>query len=89
MLNSPKPWSVRTAGTIRKWRCPSRPSFFGLDNNYIENVYEEFFLLKHHGGWGFLEAYNLPVQIRRWFLKRLIKQFDDEKKALEKAQQKK
>jgi len=32
-----------------------------------------------------VEAYNLPIQIRRWFLKRLVKQFEDEKKAAEKA----
>ena len=64
-------------------------SFFGLDNSYIQTVYEEFFLLKQHGGWGFYEAYNLPIQIRRWFLRRLVKQFDDERQAMEKANRKK
>ena len=67
------------------WRFPSILRFFGLNNKYIESVYEEFFALKHHGGWSFVEAYNLPIQIRRWFLKRLVKQFEDEKKAAEKA----
>jgi|TARA_A100001015_G_C14775445_1_gene627018 hypothetical protein len=42
------------------------------------------FLLKYHGGWGFTEAYNLPIQVRRWFLKRLQDQFDQEKKQAEK-----
>ncbi len=51
----------------------------------MEAVYEQFFLLKHHGGWSLTEAYNLPVGLRRWFVERLQKQFDDEAKAIEKA----
>jgi hypothetical protein len=49
-------------------------SFFGLSDAYIESVYEELFLLKHYGGWSFFESYNLPIKIRRWFLKRLEKE---------------
>jgi len=67
------------------WRFPSLPRFFGLSNDYIQSVYEEFFNLKYHGGWGFMEAYNLPIKIRRWFLDRLVKQFADEREASEKA----
>ncbi len=70
------------------WRCPSPLRFFGLTNEYIESVYEEIFNLKHHGGWSFIEVYNLPIQIRRWFLARLIKQFDDEKEEMDKAYKK-
>ena len=70
------------------WRFPSLLRFFGLTNEYIESVYEEIFNLKHHGGWSFIEVYNLPIQIRRWFLKRLVKQFEDEKKAQEQASKK-
>lgn len=70
------------------WRFPSLPRFFGLTNEYVESVYEEIFNLKHHGGWSFIEVYNLPIQIRRWFLKRLIKQFEDERKAQEMASKK-
>jgi hypothetical protein len=51
----------------------------------MEAVYEQFFLLKHHGGWSFMEIYNLPVGLRIWFLQRLEKQFDDEAKAVKKA----
>ena len=61
-------------------------SFFGLDDKYIESVYEEFFILKYYGNWSFTEAYNLPVVIRRWFLKRLSKQIEDENEAVNKAQ---
>jgi hypothetical protein len=72
----------------RKWRCPLLWTFFGLSDEYIENVYEQFFLLKYHGGWSFTEAYNLPVKIRTWFLKRLVKQKQEEKEAIENASKK-
>tara|TARA_R110002020_G_scaffold265148_4_gene479926 strand:- start:1182 stop:1334 length:153 start_codon:yes stop_codon:yes gene_type:complete len=41
--------------------------------------------MKYYGGWSFFEAYNLPVQIRRWFLDRLLKQKETENKETEKA----
>ena len=58
---------------------------FGLNNEYIESVYEQFFFLKYHGGWSFTEAYSLPIGLRNWFVKRLVKQFEEEKKQMEKA----
>ena len=60
-------------------------TFFGLDNNYIENVYEQFFYLKYHGGWSFLEAYNLPVKIREWFVNKLTEQMKMEQEEMEKV----
>jgi hypothetical protein len=51
-------------------------------------VYEQFFVLKYFGGWSFMEAYNLPVQIRLWFLERLSKQIQDENEQHEKAARK-
>ena len=54
----------------------------------MESVYEQFFLLKHHGGWSFIEAYNLPVGLRVWFLNRLVKQFEEEKQQVEAAKKK-
>tara|TARA_R110001599_G_scaffold123456_2_gene295778 strand:- start:841 stop:1002 length:162 start_codon:yes stop_codon:yes gene_type:complete len=48
-------------------------------------VYEQFFMLKHFGGWSFIEVYNLPVGLRMWWLQRLQKQFEEEKKAHDKA----
>lgn len=76
------------ASTARKLRSPSLWSFFGLGEEYIRDVYEQFFLLKYHGGWSFIEAYNLPIQIRLWFLRRLQKQFETEKEEYEKARRK-
>ena len=60
-------------------------TFFGLSSNYMKQVYEQFFLLKYYGGWSFTEAYNLPVGLRYWFVKRLSKQFEEEKKQYDKA----
>tara|TARA_R110000824_G_scaffold340726_3_gene527205 strand:- start:89 stop:316 length:228 start_codon:yes stop_codon:yes gene_type:complete len=40
----------------------------------MESVYEEIFLLKYHGNWGFREAYSLPIKLREWFVGRLLKQ---------------
>jgi len=42
--------------------------------------------LKYHGGWSFIEAYNLPIGLRGWFLKRLQKQFSDEKEQYDQAE---
>jgi len=60
-------------------------TFFGLSSEYMENVYEQFFFLKYHGGWSFTEAYSLPIGLRKWFVDRLVKQFEEEKKQMDKA----
>ena len=67
------------------WRSPSLRSFFGLNSDYMEKVYEMAFLMKYHGSWSFTEFYSLPVGLRAWFLERLQKQFADEKAQHEKA----
>ena len=51
----------------------------------MEAIYEQFFVLKYHGGWSFIEAYNLPVGLRNWFLNKLKEQFDKEHEAIENA----
>lgn len=70
---------------FHNWRFRLQRSFFGLTDEYMASVYEEFFILKHHGGWSFIEAYNLPVALRRWFVERLAKHFEDEERAMKKA----
>lgn len=42
--------------------------------------------MKYHGGWSFLECYNLPVTIRNWYYTRLAKQKEEEAEEYEKAQ---
>ena len=69
----------------KKWRFRCLRTFFGLDDEYIENVYEQIFLLKHHSNWSFSEAYTLPIKLRLWFVQRLRKQFEDEAKEVERA----
>jgi hypothetical protein len=54
----------------------------------MEGVYEQFFVLKHHGGWSFIEAYNLPIGLRNWFVQRLAKHFEKEKEEMDKATRK-
>ncbi len=61
-------------------------TFFGLTDEYMENIYEQFFFLKYSGGWSFSEAYNLPVGLRNWFVERLVRQLEAEKEAIETAQ---
>ena len=57
-------------------------SFFGLDEKYMESVYEHFFYLKYYGNWSFVEAYNLPVGLRTWFVTKLSDQIEKENEAL-------
>ncbi len=59
-------------------------TFFGLDETYMETVYEQFFVLQYHGICSFLEAYNLPIGLRKWYLEKLRAQFEAEAKALNK-----
>jgi len=58
--------------------------FFGLDEMYMEAVYEQFFVLQYHGICSFLEAYNLPIGLRKWFLDKLKHQFELEAEAMNK-----
>ena len=69
----------------RKWRCRLQRTFFGLTDDYMADVYEQFFYLQYTGGWSFIEAYNLPVGLRKWFLKRLAKQIEMENESIDDA----
>ena len=72
----------------KRWRFRLIRTFFGLTDKYIETVYEQFFLLKHFRGWSFIEAYNLPIGLRNWFVERMVKQFEKEKEELDKIKRK-
>ena len=69
----------------KKWRCRSPRTFFGLTDEYMENIYEQFFFLKYSGGWSFAEAYSLPIGLRKWFVERLLRQLEAEKEAMDNA----
>lgn len=51
----------------------------------MQNVYEQFFILKHYGSWSLIELYNLPVGLRTWWLERTIKEYEKEKEQHDKA----
>jgi len=55
--------------------------FFGLNEIYMESVYEQFFILQYHGVCSFIEAYNLPIGLRKWYLDKLKRQFELEAEA--------
>ena len=56
-------------------------TFFGLTDEYMESVYEMFFILKHYGGWSLFELYNLPIGLRKWFLDRTLQEYKKEAEA--------
>lgn len=39
--------------------------------------------MKHNGGWSFIEVYNLPIGLRNWFFKRLIRYFKEQAEEIE------
>ena len=67
--------STQTRGT-----CLSQATFFGLTKGYIDSVYELFFFMKQKGNWNFFELYALPIKLRDWFFRRMIKFFEDANK---------
>ena len=57
---------------MRSWRstCRSRPSFFGLRPDHKEYIYEEIFTLVRHCKIGYDQAWDMPVEIRHWWIER-------------------
>jgi hypothetical protein len=65
-------------------------SFFGLHPKNKLDIHEEIFNLLHYanGGFTFIEVYNLPITLRRFYLKRLNKEYEDRNTEVKKQQQK-
>ena len=59
-------------------------TFFGLTHEYMQGVYDLFFGMKMHGGWSFIEAYNLPIGLREYYYKKLVEHYEKEKKEYDK-----
>ncbi len=74
----------------RRLQWKSLLSFFGLQPKHKKDIHEEIFQLiyYHKGGFTFDEVYNLPIYLRKFYLKRLEKQYQDENKEIDKAQKK-
>jgi len=64
--------------------------FFGLQAEYRPHIHEEIFNLLYYsnGSFTFDDAYNLPINLRRYYLKRLIQEKETEKKLAEEQAQK-
>ena len=50
------------------------PRFFGLTNSSKEFYLDQIFALMYYMGFSYIEAYNIPIWIRQWMLKRLNKE---------------
>jgi hypothetical protein len=50
--------------------------FFGLNPEYKESLLEQFFLLQYHLGMSYSDVRNLPVPYRKWYLDRLVREFE-------------
>jgi hypothetical protein len=61
-------------------------TFFALNEEYSEAVYEGIFSLTIHGNMSFREAYSMPVGLRQWWLQRLKKHFDEQNEEIKKSQ---
>ena len=57
----------------------------GLCNMSV--IHNQIFILIYNskGGFTFNEVYNLPIYLRRYYLKRLKQQYDEENSAYKKA----
>lgn len=65
------------------WVFQSTQSFFGPVHSWREDILEEFFALQLHLNMSYSEVHKLPIRYRTWFLRRLVKHFDDKNKAFE------
>ena len=48
-------------------------AFFGLTEEYRESLLEEYFVLNQQMNLAISEIKNLPIRIRHWFIKRIIR----------------
>lgn len=56
--------------------------FFGLDPNYRIGLHEEVFSLCYYGQGGFTwdDVYNLPIHLRRFYIKQIVKVMEEKNK---------
>jgi hypothetical protein len=60
--------------------CPSGQTFFGLTSEYINNIYEQIYMMVMRTNFTFSELYSFTVSLRNWFVERTIKHFEKEAK---------
>ena len=52
-------------------------AFFGLTPEYMEQVYQQIFLMIMKTNFTFLELYSFPIYLRDWFSERLVKYYEE------------
>jgi len=60
------------------------PHFFGLSSDHRVHVLEEIYQLIRHLGVGYEECRRMPIRYRRWFIDRIVEDFNKKKKQREK-----
>ena len=71
--------SAQVVITPRRWWSHWEQGFFGLTHHNKLQVHEEIFTLLNYGrgGYTFDEVYAMPVHLRKYYLKRLAKEYTD------------
>jgi len=67
-------------------KCLGRHPFFGLNDNYKVYLHELIFDLCYYGKLEYFAVYEMPVQYRNFYISKLMKIVDKEKKANDTAQ---
>ena len=65
-------------------RCLSGHPFFGLQDNYKIYLHEQIFDLIYYGTFDHDSVYSMPVNLRMFYLKKLIKVKETEKQETDK-----
>jgi hypothetical protein len=73
----------------KKMSFPYQHSFFGLGLNYKPILHEEIFnLIYHsHGGFNWSDVYEMPIWLRKYYIKKLIETREIENTPPEKKSQ--
>lgn len=61
--------------------------FFGLGIDYKIGLHEEIFVLcyRGQGGWTWSEVYELPIHLRRFYIKQVAKAVEEHNKQYEES----
>jgi len=72
------------------WQCQSLSSFFGLVSSYKLVLHNQIFeiIFYSKGGFTFSEVYNLPIFLRNYYHKRLVKEYEQMNKETKKEMSK-
>lgn len=62
---------------VRRWTCPWAQNSFGLRESDKKYIYEELFILVEHCGIRYTEAWEMPIEIRKWWIERKSKENED------------